>query len=210
MKNEIKILLAEDHPVYRDGLRQIVASDPSLKILRETGNGAEALRLARELKPDILILDMDLPGMNGLEVARCRQQERLDFKIIFLTMYREEDMFACGGCRAALYQSRAFRIVAETRCLEKNWAGGAGRGAPFTGGTADLEVDRVRQDEQGDRGGIGAQSAHRRESSLKHERQAWFARQSQPAQICLREQKQIVAQTNSGIPHLVAPGSLSE
>jgi len=94
MKNEIKILLAEDHPVYRDGLRQIVASDPSLKILRETGNGAEALRLARELKPDILILDMDLPGMNGLEVARCRQQERLDFKIIFLTMYREEDMFA--------------------------------------------------------------------------------------------------------------------
>jgi DNA-binding NarL/FixJ family response regulator len=94
MKSEIKILMAEDHPVYRDGLRQIVASDSSLKIVRETGNGADALRLARELKPDIAILDMDLPGMNGLDIARARQKERLGFEIIFLTMYREEDMFA--------------------------------------------------------------------------------------------------------------------
>ena len=94
MNPEVTILIAEDHPIYRDGLRQMIASEAGLKVLRETGNGAEALRLARELKPDIVILDMDLPGMNGLEVARCRQQERLDFKIIFLTMYREEDMFA--------------------------------------------------------------------------------------------------------------------
>jgi DNA-binding NarL/FixJ family response regulator len=94
MKNEVTILIAEDHPVYRDGLRQIIASDPGLKILRETGNGAEALRLARALQPDILVLDMDLPGLNGLEIARSRQTERLGFEIIFLTMYREEDMFA--------------------------------------------------------------------------------------------------------------------
>jgi len=94
MNNEVTILIAEDHPIYRDGLRQMIASEAGLKVLRETGNGAEALRLARELKPDIVILDMDLPGMNGLEVARCRQKERLNFEIIFLTMYREEDMFA--------------------------------------------------------------------------------------------------------------------
>jgi len=94
MNNEVTILIAEDHPIYRDGLRQMIASEAGLKVLRETGNGAEALRLARELKPDIVILDMDLPGMNGLEVARCRQKERLSFEIIFLTMYREEDMFA--------------------------------------------------------------------------------------------------------------------
>jgi DNA-binding NarL/FixJ family response regulator len=85
--------MAEDHPVYRDGLRQIVAADLTLKILRETGNGTEALRLARELKPDIVMLDMDLPGMNGLDIARARQAERLGFEIIFLTMYRAEDMF---------------------------------------------------------------------------------------------------------------------
>lgn len=96
MKGEVKILMVEDHPVYRDGLRQILASDPALKILRETGNGAEALRLARELKPDIAILDMDLPGLNGLDIARARRHERLGFEIIFLTMYREEDMFTAA------------------------------------------------------------------------------------------------------------------
>ena len=93
MSQPIKILMADDHPVYRDGLRQIIRTDAALKILQETGNGAEALRLARELKPDIAILDMDMPGLNGLDVARARQKERLPFEIIFLTMYREEDMF---------------------------------------------------------------------------------------------------------------------
>lgn len=93
MKKIIKILMADDHPVYRDGLRQIIQSDPALKIVQETGNGLEALRLARELKPDLLILDMDMPGKNGLEIARARQKEQLSFEIIFVTMYREEDMF---------------------------------------------------------------------------------------------------------------------
>lgn len=115
MKNEIKILMAEDHPVYRDGLRQIVASDQTLKIIRETGNGAEALRLARELKPDLLILDMDLPGMNGLDIARARQKERLGFEIIFLTMYREEDMFTeameLGAKGYVLKESAAAEIL---------------------------------------------------------------------------------------------------
>lgn len=93
MKKQISILIADDHPVYRDGLRQMIAADPSLKILRETGNGAEVLPLARELQPDIAILDMDMPGLSGLEIARAWQRERLPFAIIFLTMHCEEDMF---------------------------------------------------------------------------------------------------------------------
>jgi DNA-binding NarL/FixJ family response regulator len=93
MKKVISILMADDHPVYRDGLRRIIESDPTLKIVQETGNGSEALRLARALKPDLLILDMDMPGSNGLEIARARQSEQLPFEIIFVTMYREEDMF---------------------------------------------------------------------------------------------------------------------
>ena len=115
MKKTIRLLLAEDHPVYRDGLRQIIRTDVALSILQETGNGAEALRLARELRPDIAILDMDLPGLNGLDIARARQRERLPFEIIFLTMYREEDMFhealALGAKGYVLKESAAADIL---------------------------------------------------------------------------------------------------
>lgn len=92
MKTEIRILMADDHPVYRAGLRQILCEDPGVRIVQETGNGAEALRLARALKFDLAVLDLDMPGLNGLEIARVRQRERLPFEIIFITMYREEDM----------------------------------------------------------------------------------------------------------------------
>jgi DNA-binding NarL/FixJ family response regulator len=115
MNGEIKILMAEDHPVYRDGLRQIVEKDPALKIVQETGNGAEALRLARELAPDLVILDMDMPGLNGLDIARARQREQLRFEIIFLTMYREEDMLAeaieLGAKGYVLKESAAAEIL---------------------------------------------------------------------------------------------------
>ena len=115
MKKTIRLLLAEDHPVYRDGLRQIIRTDPGLSIVQETGNGAEALRLARELRPDIVILDMDLPGLNGLDIARVRQREQLPFEIIFLTMYREADMFhearALGAKGYVLKESAAADIL---------------------------------------------------------------------------------------------------
>ena len=121
MKKQISILLADDHPVYRDGLRQMIGADPSLKILRETGNGAEVLPLARELHPDIAILDMDMPGLNGLDIARARQRERLPFAIIFLTMYCEEDMFNeamdLGAYGYVLKESAAADILQAIRTV---------------------------------------------------------------------------------------------
>lgn len=93
MRTPITILLADDHPVYRAGLRQIINEDPAFAVAHETGNGAEALGLLRKHDPRIAILDMDMPGMNGLEVARAHRRERLLGGIVFLTMYREEDMF---------------------------------------------------------------------------------------------------------------------
>ena len=93
MKPRIKIILADDHPVYRDGLRQMLESDAELQLVHETGNGRDALEQARRLKADVLLLDIDMPQMSGLEVARERQRHHDSFEIIFLTMHREEDLF---------------------------------------------------------------------------------------------------------------------
>jgi DNA-binding NarL/FixJ family response regulator len=93
MKPKLRIILADDHPVYRDGLRQMLEPDPALHLVHETGNGRDALEQARRLKADVLLLDIDMPGMTGLEVARERQSHRDPFEIIFLTMHREEDLF---------------------------------------------------------------------------------------------------------------------
>ena len=121
MKTEIRILMADDHPVYRAGLRQILCADPAIQIVRETGNGAEALRLARELKFDIAVLDMDMPGLNGLDIARVRRREGLAFEIIFITMYREEDMVGeavdLGAKGYVLKESAAAEILESVHAV---------------------------------------------------------------------------------------------
>lgn len=93
MARRIKIILADDHPLYRDGLRQLLASDPELELVHETGKGRDALEQARRLKAEVLLLDIDMPQMSGLDVARERQRQGDAFEIIFLTMHRNEDLF---------------------------------------------------------------------------------------------------------------------
>jgi DNA-binding NarL/FixJ family response regulator len=93
MKPKVRVVLADDHPVYRDGLRQMLQPDPDLQLVHETGNGRDALEQARRLKAHVLLLDIDMPGMSGIEVARERQRHGDPFSIIFLTMHREEDLF---------------------------------------------------------------------------------------------------------------------
>lgn len=66
----IRIVIADDHPIFRDGLRRLLESEPNLKVLGEASDGAEAVRLAHQLKPDILLLDLAMPKHPGLEALR--------------------------------------------------------------------------------------------------------------------------------------------
>src|ERR1700735_3312416 len=66
----IRIVIADDHPIFRDGLRRLLETEPDLKVLGEASDGAEAVRLARQLKPDILLLDLSMPKHPGLEALR--------------------------------------------------------------------------------------------------------------------------------------------
>jgi two-component system nitrate/nitrite response regulator NarL len=66
----VRILLADDHPIFRDGLRRLLEAEPDLKVVGEACDGAEAVKMARQLKPDLMLLDLAMPRMPGLEALR--------------------------------------------------------------------------------------------------------------------------------------------
>lgn len=93
MRKHIRIVLADDHPVYRDGLRQLLALDSDLELVHETDNGRDALDQSRRLRANVLLLDVEMPGMSGLEAAREWQRSADVFEIVLLTMHRQEELF---------------------------------------------------------------------------------------------------------------------
>lgn len=93
MNNEITILIADDHPIVRQGLRQTIEEDPRLRVVAEANDGHKAVEAVEAHSPQVSILDIDMPVMNGFEAARAIRQKGLSTAIIFLTMHRDEDIF---------------------------------------------------------------------------------------------------------------------
>ena len=93
MENLTKIVIADDHPMFREGLAKAIEREESFSIVGKAGNGAEALRLIKDLRPDLAVLDVSMPEMDGLEVARQVHKEALPTEIIVLTMYKELSYF---------------------------------------------------------------------------------------------------------------------
>jgi DNA-binding NarL/FixJ family response regulator len=88
-----RILLVDDHPILRKGLRHVVEADPSLTVVGEADDGVVALESIRAHQPDVAIVDINMPRMGGLDLAREVQQKGLKVTLAFLTMYRDEQMF---------------------------------------------------------------------------------------------------------------------
>lgn len=93
MTDEIKIIMADDHPIVRQGLRLIIESDEAFSVIAEAGDGESALRLIEIHRPDVAILDIDMPKMDGFAVVRAIREKNLAVAIIFLTMHGEEELF---------------------------------------------------------------------------------------------------------------------
>lgn len=86
------ILIADDHALIRNGLQQVIDQQSICQII-EADNGEDALRIIRNKKPDIAILDIEMPKMTGFEVAKKVHQEGINIDIIFLTMFKDETLF---------------------------------------------------------------------------------------------------------------------
>lgn len=87
---KIKIVLADDHRIVREGLHALLESEPDFNVIGETGDGLQALNLIKNLDPDVVVLDLMMPGLNGLEVARQVTKQAHHPKIIILSMYDDE------------------------------------------------------------------------------------------------------------------------
>ena len=121
----MRVLLADDHAIVRRGLRSILATEPGLIVVGEAGDGQEALRLAKDLHPDIVILDLAMPMLNGIDVAaRLQKMERAP-RTVILSMHSDESYIIralAAGARAYLLKDAtdedlipAIRAVAAGR-----------------------------------------------------------------------------------------------
>jgi len=91
MKSRIKVLLVDDHPVVRRGISSCLARQERLVIVGEAADGLEAVRKAKELSPDIILMDIDMPQMNGLAVTEILRREMPNIKVLILSMHSNTD-----------------------------------------------------------------------------------------------------------------------
>jgi DNA-binding NarL/FixJ family response regulator len=112
VKKKIKVLLVDDHPVVRKGLLSCLSAKENLKIVGEASNGAEAIKLVKEHAPDIVLMDVSMPGMDGLEVTETLRKEAPQTKVLILSMQSSRDPVL------AHHQSRGARLRPE-RCSDR-------------------------------------------------------------------------------------------
>src|SRR5204863_9732070 len=86
----LTVALADDHPLIRQGLRTLLAGEPEFKLVGETGDGIETLHAVERLKPDVLVMDLMMPGLNGLEVIRQASRRSPGTRVVVLSMHADE------------------------------------------------------------------------------------------------------------------------
>jgi DNA-binding NarL/FixJ family response regulator len=114
-KKKIRVLVVEDHPVVREGIRSVFEDSARLTVVGEAGTGAEALEKARKLLPDVMVVDIELPGMDGLEVTEMLRRELPSIRVILLSMHEGagfiERATRSGACGYLLKQTPLQELV---------------------------------------------------------------------------------------------------
>jgi len=120
----ITLVLADDHPIFLNGLEDVFRSEPDFQVLARCVEGQAALRAVRQLKPDVLILDLRMPKMDGLGVLREMQKEKLSTRVVVLTAMPDEDELLEAirlGVYGVVLKEMAPRLLIQ--CIRKVAAG---------------------------------------------------------------------------------------
>ncbi len=94
LMEKIKVLLADDHRVVREGLRALLAATPDMEVIAEADNGRQAVRLAQERQPDVVVMDVAMPQLNGVEATRQILREAPSAKVLVLSSYSDDENVA--------------------------------------------------------------------------------------------------------------------
>ncbi len=124
--SKIRILLADDHTLFRQGMKTLLAAESDMEVAGEASSGTEAAEKAVQLEPDVVLMDIGMPGPSSFEVARQIRKTRPSTKVVFLTMYNDEDYLVesmeVGASGYVLKDSPADQLVGAVRDV---WRGGS-------------------------------------------------------------------------------------
>ena len=117
---KIRILLVDDHAILRGGLRKLLETEPDLAVVAEAATGVQALDIIRSVQPDVTLLDVNLPDLNGLEVAARLKAERQTTAVVLLTAYDDPEQEvhamragAVAYCAKAIEPARLFEVIRQ-------------------------------------------------------------------------------------------------
>jgi len=121
MSQKISILLADDHTLLRNGIRALLKDEQGMIVVGEAGDGREAVRLAGQLKPNVILMDIAMPLLNGLEATRQIKREHPEINVLILTMYDHEEYFRqtleAGASGYIIKRAAASELVAAIRAV---------------------------------------------------------------------------------------------
>ena len=148
--SKAKLLLVDDHVVVRQGLKALFANEPDVEIVGEAGNGREALSCIPELQPDVILMDISMPGLNGIEATRQIRQTHPDVKVVVLSMHANEEyvfqVLRAGASGYVLKQSDSMEVLNAIRAA---LSGGSFLSPPISRTVIDDYVRRAEARGQG-------------------------------------------------------------
>ncbi|MBK8621382.1 MAG: response regulator transcription factor [Saprospiraceae bacterium] len=120
----MKIIIADDHPLFRQGIKQAIESIPNAELVGEAGDGMEAYHLVLSEVPDIVILDLEMPLLNGLELCKKLRSDFKNIRVVILTMHKEKHYFDAAieaGVNGYLLKDNAVEDILD--CIKTVWLG---------------------------------------------------------------------------------------